>query len=331
MTKTTHPTHRTLHAVPEPGTPTEPLTGLTGAPAALFTQLAALTAPATTAELALAAGIGRSTAGKALVTLEEQRLVVRIPGGHDGPRRTPDRWQPTPAPASATDTADPGTADTATPASSTPDHGTGNAPDTDEKRAETSPDTDSGATAITAQETPPTPVTPTPPAQEQAIAPVETPAPAGTTTPSNTPAYDDDTGEAPPAAHPGPAAAEAQTDTSDTTDSTPPAAPTPNAADTATGKNTSTPAPATPAAPVPVPTATATGSKRLAPGGLRQMVIDHLTAHPTEAFTATGISRMIDRSSGAIANALATLTQQGLAEQVTDRPRTYRRAGTVTA
>ncbi|MFF4145661.1 hypothetical protein ACFY0A_30840 [Streptomyces sp. NPDC001698] len=68
------------------------------------------------------------------------------------------------------------------------------------------------------------------------------------------------------------------------------------------------------------------GNKRLAPGGLRQLVIDHLNAHPSEAFTATRISRLIDRSSGAIANALATLAKQGLAEQVTDRPRTYRAA-----
>ncbi|MER8160240.1 hypothetical protein [Streptomyces sp. NPDC094472] len=63
---------------------------------------------------------------------------------------------------------------------------------------------------------------------------------------------------------------------------------------------------------------------RLAPGALRQMVIDHLTAHPDEAFTATRISRIIEKSSGAIANALATLAKQGIAEQVTEHPRTYR-------
>ncbi|MEU6572580.1 hypothetical protein [Streptomyces sp. NPDC046805] len=74
------------------------------------------------------------------------------------------------------------------------------------------------------------------------------------------------------------------------------------------------------------PTAVSRVNKRLAPGGLRQLVIDHLNAHPREAFTATRISRMIDRSSGAIANALATLAKQGLAEQVNDRPRAYRAA-----
>jgi hypothetical protein len=66
--------------------------------------------------------------------------------------------------------------------------------------------------------------------------------------------------------------------------------------------------------------------KRLAPGALRQMIIDHLQAHPGEAFTATKISRVIEKSSGAIANALVTLARQGTAEQVSDKPRTYRLA-----
>ncbi|MES4891782.1 hypothetical protein [Streptomyces sp. NPDC096012] len=73
-------------------------------------------------------------------------------------------------------------------------------------------------------------------------------------------------------------------------------------------------------------TASPGGSRRLARGALRQLVIDHLNAHPGESFTATRISRVIDRSSGAVANALVTLSTQGLIEQVTDRPRTYRAA-----
>ncbi|GAA1200405.1 hypothetical protein [Streptomyces rhizosphaericus] len=73
------------------------------------------------------------------------------------------------------------------------------------------------------------------------------------------------------------------------------------------------------------PTVNQSGHRtRLAPGALRQMVIGHLTAHPDEAFTATRISRIIEKSSGAIANALVTLTKQGITEQVTERPRTYR-------
>ncbi|WP_176969432.1 MULTISPECIES: hypothetical protein [unclassified Streptomyces] len=53
------------------------------------------------------------------------------------------------------------------------------------------------------------------------------------------------------------------------------------------------------------------------------MVINHLQAHPDEAFTATRISRVIEKSSGAIANALDKLVTQEIAEQVNDRPRTF--------
>jgi DNA-binding MarR family transcriptional regulator len=47
---------------------------------------------ATVAELADAAGLGRSTAGKALVALERQGKVERRPGGRAGGRNEPDRW-----------------------------------------------------------------------------------------------------------------------------------------------------------------------------------------------------------------------------------------------
>ncbi|MDG4858227.1 hypothetical protein P8605_08680, partial [Streptomyces sp. T-3] len=76
----------------------------------------------------------------------------------------------------------------------------------------------------------------------------------------------------------------------------------------------------------PPPMVVSGEKKRLAPGALRQMVIDHLTAHPTEAFTATGISRRIEKSSGAIANVLVKITEAGITEQVTERPRAYRLA-----
>jgi biotin operon repressor len=44
------------------------------------------------AELAEAAGIGRSTATKQLGALAGQGRVLRRPGGYAGGRRTPDRW-----------------------------------------------------------------------------------------------------------------------------------------------------------------------------------------------------------------------------------------------
>jgi predicted transcriptional regulator len=47
---------------------------------------------ASAAELADAAGIGRSTASKLLVTLAAQGRALRRRGGHQGGRRTPERW-----------------------------------------------------------------------------------------------------------------------------------------------------------------------------------------------------------------------------------------------
>jgi DNA-binding MarR family transcriptional regulator len=47
---------------------------------------------ATASELAEAARIGRSTATKLLATLAANRQVQRQPGGHQGGRRTADRW-----------------------------------------------------------------------------------------------------------------------------------------------------------------------------------------------------------------------------------------------
>src|SRR6266545_2804466 len=67
---------------------------------------------ASAAELAAAAGIGRSTAGKLLATLAAQGRVERQPSGLRNGRRTADRWTlPTPTP-----TQDPGLPPTAAPA-----------------------------------------------------------------------------------------------------------------------------------------------------------------------------------------------------------------------
>jgi hypothetical protein len=46
----------------------------------------------TAAEIALAAGIGRSTANKALAALEADGKALRAAGGRDGARPQPDRW-----------------------------------------------------------------------------------------------------------------------------------------------------------------------------------------------------------------------------------------------
>ena len=56
---------------------------------------AALTAQpdATAAELADAAGVGRSTATRTLALLEEAGVAARTAGGREGARRLPDRWR----------------------------------------------------------------------------------------------------------------------------------------------------------------------------------------------------------------------------------------------
>jgi hypothetical protein len=69
---------------------------------------------ATAAELAQAAGIGRSTAAKLLATFAAQGRVLRQPDGHKGGRRAADRWT---LPVSAT-TQDPRRAAPVAPASS---------------------------------------------------------------------------------------------------------------------------------------------------------------------------------------------------------------------
>ncbi|MEV0961233.1 helix-turn-helix domain-containing protein [Streptomyces sp. NPDC049910] len=268
---------RTQHATPD----AEPVTGLTGAPAAIYTELAGLSEPATVAELAIAASLGRSTTGKALVTLEEHGLAVRIPGGHDGPRRTPDRWHPplvTEATSGDERSQAPDETDAEVRSDIAPEPSTS---DTSNRTGTAEPEADLAAVPDEPIEGPPTlPATDTPQVSSQETEPDE----GGGCT---------EEGGADEDIHSNPEAA-----------STPQADPAP-------------PAEAPPMS---------SGKQRLAPGALRQMVIDHLQAHPGEAFTATKISRVIEKSSGAIANALVTLTRQGIAEQASDRPRTYRLA-----
>ncbi|PJJ04204.1 sugar-specific transcriptional regulator TrmB [Streptomyces sp. 2333.5] len=258
----------------------EPLTGLTDAQATLYTELVGRTEPATVSELALAAAVGKSTAGRALPLLEQRGLAVRTPGGHNGPCRMPDLWYPAPA-HKATSTQD--TEHAAVPVQSEP-----SADDTTEPA--------NNATEFEGR-------------SPDETAPDTAPSDTGNTGPcigteSNTaqddPSQDTEHGD-------GDDTSEDRTHREEDSSSAP------------TPQENSEPltAPAPPAPRV---------EGRLAPGALRQMVINHLQAHPGEAFTATRISRVIEKSSGAIANALVTLVKQGIAEQASDRPRTYRLA-----
>jgi hypothetical protein len=63
------------------------------------------------------------------------------------------------------------------------------------------------------------------------------------------------------------------------------------------------------------------------PGALRDKVLAHLDAHPGGAFTPHEIHKVLDHSSGAIANALDVLVKRGEAELASEKPHRYRRAG----
>jgi predicted transcriptional regulator len=283
MSNTTTNDTPPLHAAPG----AEPLTQLTGAPAAIYAHLVALTSDegATAAELASAAGLGRSTTSKALVTLEEHGMAVRTPGGHDGPRRTPDHWRATPTP-ETTSSDDPrkpeptpshpeSAADNQEPDISHADGGSTLADASALDSDETNTSDQASVSAASAADAP----------QQDGKQPGEE---AG----NEADAHHDGGNDGP--------------EPEDT-----------HAPETSPEQPTTAPAEA----------AIQTGEKkRLAPGALRQMVIGHLRVHPGEAFTATKISRVIEKSSGAIANALDKLVGQGIAEQVSERPRTYRMA-----
>ena len=62
------------------------------------------------------------------------------------------------------------------------------------------------------------------------------------------------------------------------------------------------------------------------PGALRDKVLAHLDEHPGKEFTPHEIHKVLNHSSGAIANALETLVKHGEAEVATEKPRRFRRA-----
>ncbi|WP_067460697.1 MarR family transcriptional regulator [Actinomadura macra] len=76
-------------------------------------------------------------------------------------------------------------------------------------------------------------------------------------------------------------------------------------------------------------TARATGD-RSAPSPLRPLVAGHLSTYPDKEFTPGEIAKVLDRSSGAIANALDTLVGCGEAVLTCERPRRFRAANPAT-
>jgi len=62
---------------------------------------------------------------------------------------------------------------------------------------------------------------------------------------------------------------------------------------------------------------------RLRSGELRALVAEALGRRPDLAYTPTQLSNMLGRSAGAIANALNTLCERGVAVRTQDTPKTY--------
>ena len=62
------------------------------------------------------------------------------------------------------------------------------------------------------------------------------------------------------------------------------------------------------------------------PGALRDLVEEHLRKFPGTAFTPHQVGKVLNLSAGAVANALDKLVSLGLAQMVTDKPRSYRLA-----
>ncbi|GLZ16265.1 hypothetical protein Acsp04_65000 [Actinomadura sp. NBRC 104425] len=71
---------------------------------------------------------------------------------------------------------------------------------------------------------------------------------------------------------------------------------------------------------------TVSGAGRAAPRPLRPEVLAHLCRHPETDFTPGEIAKVLERSSGAVANALDTLVKKGEAVLTNDRPARYRAA-----
>jgi hypothetical protein len=225
----------------------------TKAPAASALKTALHANPDSTgAALALAAGIGRSTATKILAEWEKQGAAVRAPGGRINERPQPDRWSPAPA------------------------------------------------------------------VPEPHGAPHGDTAPSG---PSATPLAPEDAGQAAPSEEipdgVPPASVAEETGDGGEADAEPSSA---AAGDPATSAHEP---PATEAAP---PTPGPVKAGRLMPGQLRTVVLDHLRAHPTKEFSPTALGRVLGRSSGAIANALARSLNDGEVELVSAKPLRYRAA-----
>ncbi|HEV2637191.1 MAG TPA: hypothetical protein VGX23_18705 [Actinocrinis sp.] len=301
-TKTTVPAKRARNAktaTPPTPKPTATAPATSAAPASTPTALppaaltvASLLSPetgASIAALAEKAGLSRTTASKALTALESAGTARREDGGRAGAHRAPDRWFATARAddaQSATTDSDGATPPVEAVAEPEPVPEVGEEP-------EAQADSD-GATPPVETVAGPEPVT-------QANSQPES-ADGEPDVPSDGPVQD----EPVPATPAEPANA-------------PDPQPTASAA-----PHQAKPGKKTPVTPAPTVTAPAGEERRLPKGGLRTMVAEHLEGNPELVITASKLGKLLDRSSGAVANALDKLIELGAVEQVGDKPRTFR-------
>lgn len=66
--------------------------------------------------------------------------------------------------------------------------------------------------------------------------------------------------------------------------------------------------------------------ERLRPGQLGTLVLEYLLGHTEDSVSATAVGKALNRSTGAVANALARLAASGDAVLVSETPRRYRLA-----
>lgn len=67
-----------------------------------------------------------------------------------------------------------------------------------------------------------------------------------------------------------------------------------------------------------------TGLPKLGKGKLEELVASHLKGHPKAEVTPSELGNKLNRSSGAVGNALERLVKAGKAVRTSDRPRRYR-------
>jgi hypothetical protein len=259
----------------------------------------------TVPEIALAAGVSKSAARKALILLEGDGLVNRTAGGSSGGKRAPDTWRPVPQ--SATPDADVPATNAAPPAETDGEPGSaGPAPGSPEASAEPEASAD--------QETPADEV-----AAEQAGGVQESSAEQANE--DQEPADD---------AMDAAAVAEAREALAELRDEVEAALAAMDAGDRDTARakaeavfNGSGKVRRLVRTAVNGRRRTASGRARSQPGELRTKVAAHLAAHPGKEFTPHEIGKVLGHSAGAVAVAMDRLIALEQAVQTCERPRRF--------